>query len=46
MVLVGLVAVVFPERGVFQRGFICRLIEVQLVVIFDCPESEKMGIDV
>jgi hypothetical protein len=44
VVLVGLVAVVFPERGVFQKGSICRLIEVQLVGIFDCPGGEKMGI--
>jgi hypothetical protein len=44
MILARLIVVVFSERGVFQGEFICRLIEVQLMMIFDCSESEKMGI--
>jgi hypothetical protein len=44
MILARLIAVIFSERGVFQEEFICQLIEVQLMMIFDCSENEKMKI--
>jgi hypothetical protein len=49
MISAKLIVVIFSERGIFQRKFICRLIErfaVQLMMIFDCSESEKMRIAV
>jgi hypothetical protein len=38
-------AVIFSVDEVFQRRFICQLIvEVQLMMIFDCSEDERMKI--
>jgi hypothetical protein len=32
--------VIFSEAEIFQRRFISRLVEVQLMMIFDCSENE------
>jgi hypothetical protein len=40
-------AVIFSVKEVFQKRFIYQLIErfeVQLMMIFDCSESERMRI--
>jgi hypothetical protein len=42
-----MIAVIFSVKGIFRKRFICQLIErfdVQLMMIFDCSESERMGI--